>query len=129
MTLFLLDSTVHIHWIRNELIVLNWLRQAIAHDDDLITSAVSVSEVYAGAHSHELFVWQRYFNGLTVVGVEHEDGVVAGRLRYDLARQGRQLHIADSLIAATAIERRATIVTANVKDFAITGVPVVVLAP
>ena len=128
MTVFLLDSTVHIHWIRHERVVLDWLKEAIANDDDLLTSAVSVSEVYAGAHPRELFVWRQYFSGLSVVGVDHGDGVVAGRLRYDLARQGRQLHVADSLIAATALERRATVVTANTKDFAITGVPVLELA-
>jgi predicted nucleic acid-binding protein len=118
MTSFLLDTTVHIHWTRSVPAVRRWLRDAILSDDELLTSVVSVSEVYAGARAAELEPLYWYFHELEVVPVTHSFGVVAGRLRYHLAREGRQLHLADSLIAATAIETRCTLVTANRKDFA-----------
>jgi predicted nucleic acid-binding protein len=125
MTNFLLDTTVHIHWTRAVPTVRRWLRDAILSDDELFTSVVSVSEVYAGARPGELDPLSFYFHELEVLPVTHSFGVVAGRLRYHLAREGRQLHLADSLIAATAIEARCTLVTANRKDFeAIPGVTV-----
>ncbi len=41
-----------------------------------------------------------------------------------VSRKGTPLHVADGLIAATALEHDLTLVTRNVKDFAGLGVPI-----
>jgi predicted nucleic acid-binding protein len=47
----------------------------------------------------------------------------AARLRHVAERAGRRLHLADALIAATAAERGLCLVTRNLRDFDVTGVP------
>ena len=47
-----------------------------------------------------------------------------GAIDAEAARKGRVVHIADGLIAATAIVNGLTIVTRNVTDFEATSVPV-----
>jgi hypothetical protein len=49
---------------------------------------------------------------------------MAGQWRYDFARQGVTLHIADALIAAVAMEEEASLITANLKDFPMSGLQV-----
>lgn len=46
----------------------------------------------------------------------------AGRMIYQLARQGIQLSFPDALIAATAIYHQLSVVTTNVAHFEPTGV-------
>ena len=41
----------------------------------------------------------------------------AGRYRYEFSRQGIALSTPDTLVAATAIARGATLITANIRDF------------
>lgn len=127
MPSYLLDSTVHIQWARGERTTRDWLRTALVMDDDLLTSAISVSEVYAGAHIGELETLAMYFGEIDVLPVSHDDAVVAGRMRYNLARRGRRLHLADALIAAATLKRRLTLVTANAKDFDGLGIDVLAL--
>jgi predicted nucleic acid-binding protein len=124
---YLLDSTVHIQWARGVPTTREWLLTALLGDDDLLTSAISVSEVYAGAHIGELERLAMYFGEMDVLPVSHADAVVAGRMRSNRARRGRQLHLADALIAAPALERKLTVVTANARDFEGLGIDVVAL--
>jgi predicted nucleic acid-binding protein len=121
LTDFLLDTTVHIHWSRNEAAVVAWLHDAYANGSGLLTSVISVSEVYTRAHPHERSTWESYFRSLQAIPIDSVLAKSAGEMRYRLGRAGRQLHLADSLIAASALARNATIVTANAKDLELTG--------
>lgn len=49
----------------------------------------------------------------------------AGRYRYQHARAGQQIETPDATIAAVARAHKATVVTANTKDFPMTDIPVV----
>jgi tRNA(fMet)-specific endonuclease VapC len=51
------------------------------------------------------------------VGFEHEDARVAGEIRAALAAKGTPIGPYDLLIAAQALRRAATLVTANVREF------------
>ena len=55
---------------------------------------------------------------LSVVGFDEEDAAAAGDLRATLARAGTPIGPYDLLIAAQALRRKATLVTANVSEFA-----------
>jgi tRNA(fMet)-specific endonuclease VapC len=56
--------------------------------------------------------------GLSVIPFEAEDAEVAGALRADLERTGTPIGPFDLLIAAQARRQRATLVTANRREFA-----------
>lgn len=119
----LVDSTVHIQWGRGFAPIPEWLD---AHEaDGLVTSAVSVAEIYSGVPPEQSERWAAYFQRFQVAGVDHGIAVFAGEMRFRLARGGFQLHFADSLIAATGILNDWPVATSNVKDFAITGVQLV----
>lgn len=49
----------------------------------------------------------------------------AGELRADVQAQGRVLHLADALIAATALERGLRLATRNVSDFTGLGLSII----
>ena len=117
MTLFLLDSTVHIQWGRRHAGVADWLAQAVAAGHALSTSAVSVAEVFSGTRESERATWHDYFSQVEVFPIGWAEAVLAGELRAGLRARGLQLSFADALIGATALTHRATLVTANVQDF------------
>jgi len=48
----------------------------------------------------------------------------AGQDRYSFARRGRTLSITDMLVAATAREHQAILVTGNVKDYPMTDIDI-----
>lgn len=129
MAFFILDSTVHIHWVRGLPAVTEWLSARRNSLDEVATSAVSVAEVYSRTRPDEEGRVASYFAEMLVLPVSLAEARAGGQLRYALARRGIQLQLADSLIAATALLSGATVVTANAKDFRAAGVAVVRLGP
>jgi predicted nucleic acid-binding protein len=106
-----------------------WLSERRDSLDEVATSVVSVAEVYSRTRPDEESRLVSYFAAMSVLPLRLAEARAGGQLRYALARRGIQLHLADSLIAATAILSGATVVTANEKDFRAVGVAVVHLGP
>jgi predicted nucleic acid-binding protein len=65
--------------------------------------------------------WEGWISDFAFWEISFQAAAQAGALRFDLSRKGRTIHIADALMAATAIETDATLVTNNIKDFPIQG--------
>lgn len=126
---YLLDTTVLIDVSRGRQPALSWLDQALQRPGQACVSTVTVAEFFAGVRPSQRRDWQIFIEKLTQWDVTTEIAIRAGALRYDLARQGRALFIADALIAATAIAYGAVLVTANLRDFSLTGVAGISLAP
>ncbi len=59
-----------------------------------------------------------------IVAVDVRLAEIAGRLRGTESKRGRNLPILNSFIAATAVVKKGTLVTRNVKHFQDLGVPV-----
>jgi tRNA(fMet)-specific endonuclease VapC len=60
----------------------------------------------------------RFLSGVSdVYAFDAEDAVSAGELRQDLEKQGRKIGPYDTLIAAQALRRGLTLVTANIREF------------
>lgn len=62
-----------------------------------------------------------------IISIEREEALIAGRLRASAKVQGRTIHMADALIAATAHIRSLTVATRNTKDFK--GLDIALLNP
>lgn len=74
---------------------------------------------------HELERWlqtvERQFSD-HVLPVGRDTAIIWGEITANASRRGVQLHAADGLIAATAIQHGLHIMTRNVRHFEITGV-------
>jgi toxin FitB len=113
--------------------VVDWLEES--SEEELFMSVLSLGEIRRGVDRLPLgkkrerlsrdLVSLRSRVSSRVLPI---DGVVAERwgvIGAETARKGKQLHVVDGLIAATALVAGLTIVTRNVSDFAPTSVPIV----
>lgn len=109
------------------------VRQAVSGlaDEAIYLSVVSLGEIAkgvalldAGARQRELLSW---LNGLEsqfadrLLPVDSETARVWGEMTARAQRQGRTVHLADGLIAATALRHGLHVMTRNVSDFEPTG--------
>ena len=109
------------------------VRQAISDLDDeaMYISVVSLGEIAKGvglldegARKQGLLSW---LNGLELqfadrlLPVDHESARIWGELTAKAQRKGRVVHVADGLIAATALRHGLYVMTRNVSDFEPTG--------
>jgi predicted nucleic acid-binding protein len=118
---FLLDTTALIDLSKDVRGVLPSLKALVAAGGILGVCAVSVAEFLAGVPPPERRDWERWIADFEYWDISREAALLAGAFRYDLARQGRALHVPDALMAATAVVTRSTLVTNNVKDYPMLG--------
>jgi predicted nucleic acid-binding protein len=119
-----LDSTFLIDHLRGQREAVDTLARIFEDGDDPIVTEVIVCEVRAGllpdAERHLVALLEP----MEFVQPDPATAMRAGRWRAELHARGRTLSLADSLIAAAADSMGATVVTRNLRDFALTPVPV-----
>lgn len=114
---YLLDSTVLIDWLRGVPEAKSRLESLALEGEPIAVNAISVSEVFSGlAEKHrplidELLGSYQYWTITEPVAKQ------AGSYRYQFARQGIQLSVTDTILAAHAVSRDATLITGNIRDF------------
>lgn len=99
------------------------LARVLTHKHRVAVSTISVFELESGvAHSvrrrENADRLRAFLSGpLGIVPFDEADAPIAGRLRAELAEQGRPIGPYDLLVAAQALRHGATLVTANVREF------------
>jgi predicted nucleic acid-binding protein len=101
----------------------------------MYVSAITIGEIARGIESHRdavqrqnLQTWLdeflRPWLERRILPISEEIAEISGRIagKRDLA--GKPIHIADALLAATAQDRRFTLVTRNVRDFELLAIHV-----
>jgi predicted nucleic acid-binding protein len=83
----------------------------------LATTALNIAELYAGLRPEEEARTASFLDALECYELTAEAGRLAGTLKNKYARKGRTLTLADTIVAAIAMERRCTLMTGNRKDF------------
>src|SRR5438874_13115668 len=83
---------------------------------------VVLVEFYSGLAPAERAQWDTYFATLDFWDHSESASRQAGRFRYDAARRGVALGVGDALVAATALEHDAAILTDNVRDYPMAGI-------
>ena len=83
----------------------------------LSTTALNVAELYAGMRPEEEARTEEFLDALECYELTAEAGRLAGSLKNKYTRKGLTLTLADTIVAAIAIEQRCTLMTDNRKDF------------
>ena len=83
----------------------------------LASCPITVAEVHAGMRKHEETPTQSLLDSLHYLPITREVAAAAGGLRRHCRARGKQLSLADTMLAAVAIDYDCILVTANSKDF------------
>lgn len=112
---FLFDSTILIAHLRGDDRATELLLDAA--DEGAQASVISRSEIEGGMRSGERRDVSRLFDGLVLLPVTDAIARRAGQQLRQFRRSHPGIDLADYLIAATAEEEEASLVTLNVKHF------------
>ena len=110
----LLDSSVLVQVLRKDAAAVSRLRDQVTPP---LVSAISVDEIWFGAREKEVEATRALFEWLYVIPVGEPEARLSAQWRRDYAGRGVTLEMPDTLIAATASLRGATLATGNVKHF------------
>jgi predicted nucleic acid-binding protein len=114
---FLLDTSVLIDVLRLRRGRRELLAGLVNGGHTLATTALNVAELYAGMRPEEEARTEEFLDLLDCYALTALTGRLAGSVKYRYARKGRTLTLADTIVAAIAMERRCTLMTDNRKDF------------
>ena len=117
MARYLLDTTVLINHMRGREAAVQLLTRLAREGHELGVCAINVAELYGSLRVEERVHADRLVESLDCYTTTLKAAAEAGRYRYDHARRGRTLTVADTLVAATAVAEGAVLVTANARDF------------
>jgi predicted nucleic acid-binding protein len=117
MTVFLPDTSALIDALNGRGDRKKMLHELVAQGHSLACCAVTVSELYAGLRPDEIGRAEKLLSLLVWTETSFTIARKAGELRYEWARKGKTLGLGDTLIAATALHYRLTLITDNKKDF------------
>ncbi len=122
---YLLDTNAVIALLKDEPVIFRKrLRRAVAKGASVAVSSIVLYELWYGvarsARRRENAERLRVFlsGGISVTAFAEEDARTAGELRATLEAVGTPIGPYDLLIAAQAVRTGATVVTANVAEFA-----------
>ncbi|HET9522047.1 MAG TPA: PIN domain-containing protein [Candidatus Limnocylindrales bacterium] len=121
---YLLDTTFVIDHLRGDPDARRRLAQIVERGDEPFVCDVVACEAWAGAHDdldRDLMGLLRF---VEFVQAGPEQARRAGRWRADARRRGSTLSAPDALIAASAEALDATVLTRNLRDFALMPIPV-----
>jgi predicted nucleic acid-binding protein len=113
----LLDTSVLIDALRARRNRRAWLAGLVRAGHSLETSALNIAEVYAGMRPEEETATRTFLDALQTHPITASAAEKAGRFKNQWSRKRRTLTLADTIIAATAIEQGCELVTDKRKDF------------
>jgi predicted nucleic acid-binding protein len=122
VTAYLLDTTFIVDYLRGTPAAVERLREIAERGDLALVNDVVSAEAWAGAPSDDDRALSALLQLLEFIAAGPDHARVAGRWRAHSRASGRDIGIADALIAACAANSRATVLTRNVRDFATTPV-------
>jgi predicted nucleic acid-binding protein len=115
--ILLLDTNILIDALCGRPACLTMLATATSAGHQLSVSVVNLAEVYAGMRPGEETRTRRFLSPFPFFPVTEATAERAGLLKFKWARKGKTLSIVDTIVAATALEHKLALVTANRKDF------------
>ena len=109
----IVDTGVLIDYLRGTKEAVEYVTQ---HVDEIKLSAISISELYAGMRPHERVATEAFLSLFDIIPVDGELARAGGLLKRDyFASYG--IGLADAIIAATAHQCAAELVTLNTRHY------------
>jgi predicted nucleic acid-binding protein len=115
----MLDTSFLIDYLRDLPESVRKMRSMFASGDDLFVNAIAVCEAASGAIPGDRAL-AALVEPLEFVQPGPPTALLAGKWRFEARAAGKTLGLADSLIAAAAYDLGATVLTRNLRDFALT---------
>ncbi|MGA9393694.1 MAG: PIN domain-containing protein [Candidatus Sulfotelmatobacter sp.] len=113
----LLDTSVLIDALRLRHRRRELLAKLVQAGHTLATSALNIAEVYAGMRPDEAQRTEALLGALDCYELTGTSGRRAGAMKQQWSQKGRTLALADTIVAAIALERGCILMTDNRKDF------------
>jgi predicted nucleic acid-binding protein len=102
--------------------------EGLAQDGETpYTCDVVVAEVFSGLHARHRAQGKAFLDSMRFLTTSPAAARQAGLWRYEFRSHGIQLTTTDALIAAVAFDRRATLITGNVRHFPMPDVTILPL--
>jgi predicted nucleic acid-binding protein len=120
----LLDASFLIDHLRGDPLAAARWDAIFQNADEPFVNEVVVAEVQTGLRPEDRTHLETLLESLEFVQPNPGAALLAGRWRWDARAAGRTLSLADALIASAADALGCAILTRNVRDFALTPVPV-----
>lgn len=117
MAIYLVDTSVLVDAMNGRGNRRELLADLLRHGNALACCTINVIEVYTGMRPHEETATAEFLGSLGYYEVTRLVARSAGRLRYDWARKGQTLRLADATIAAVALAHGLMLMTDNTRHF------------
>jgi predicted nucleic acid-binding protein len=124
LTEYLLDANALIDWLKGRPPAVALLIGLVEQGDILATNAIVIAETFSGLSGAEQIAAETVLSHLEYWLIDIAVARRAGAIRYDYARKGQKIGVADAIVAAHALVREATLVTDNLRDFPTHGLKV-----
>jgi predicted nucleic acid-binding protein len=112
-----LDTSVLIDVLRSRNQRRELLAELVRSGHALATTMLNVAEIYAGMRPSEEARTEALLEGLECFELSGTAARLAGKLKNGWAQKGYTLTLADTIVAAIAIERKCDLLTDNRKHF------------
>jgi predicted nucleic acid-binding protein len=124
---YLLDADTLIDFVLDRGNARPRITAMIEQDDEVAACAISVAELYSGLSDERRATWESWIMALSYWHIDIDVAMRAGTYRKTASERGRTLSVTDSLLAALAHEKDATLLTSNIKDYPMKDVRVLSL--
>jgi hypothetical protein len=122
MTRYVLDSTFLIDHLRGEPAAVARFREMNETGDESIVTDITAAELWSGRRRGTEYEIDTFLRYIEYVHPGPVTARLAGTWRAEARESGRTLDLPDALIAATAFDLEAAVLTRNVRDFELTPV-------
>lgn len=127
MARYLLDTDAIVDYLAGFPSTVSLVRKLHERGESLCVCDVVIAEVYAGLLPKDRDKGRRLLSSCLFLPTTPESAQQAGEWRHAYARRGVVLSTTDALVAATAQDHQATLVTANKDHYPMESVSVMLL--